>query len=68
MMDQTGARALALQRHHESRERQFGLQMIAHGPADDLAAAEVHDRGQVQPALTSWNVKRAPAPAGQVQR
>src|SRR5512146_2121346 len=56
MMNQTDAGALALQRHHESRERQFGSQMIAHGPADDLAAVEVHDRGQVQPALTSWNV------------
>ena len=32
------------------------VSLIAHSPADELAAVEVHDRGQVQPALTSWNV------------
>jgi hypothetical protein len=30
--------------------------MIRHRPAGDLAAVEVHDRGQIKPALISLNV------------
>src|SRR6202023_1095130 len=30
--------------------------MIRHRPADDLAAVEVHDRGQIKPALISLDV------------
>src|SRR5437660_11678317 len=30
--------------------------MIRHRPADDLAAIEVHDRGQIKPALISLDV------------
>src|SRR5229473_8192668 len=30
--------------------------MIRHRPADDLAAVEVHDRGQIEPALISLDV------------
>src|SRR3984893_4499527 len=30
--------------------------MIRHPPADDLAAVEVHDRGQIKPALLSLDV------------
>src|SRR4029077_5083981 len=35
---------------------QLGAQMIRHRPADDLAAVEVHDRGQIKPALISLDV------------
>jgi hypothetical protein len=30
--------------------------VIQHRPTDDLAAEEVHDGSQVQPALRGWNV------------
>src|SRR5271170_636891 len=30
--------------------------MICHRPADDLAAVEVHDRGQIEPALIGLDV------------
>src|ERR1700726_4248227 len=30
--------------------------MIRHRPADDLAAVEVHDRGQIEPALIGLDV------------
>src|SRR5205814_8623572 len=30
--------------------------MIRHRPADDLAAVEVHDRGQIKPALISLDI------------
>jgi len=56
MLDQSGSRALALQRHHESCKRQFGSEMVAHGLADDLAAVEIHYSSQVQPAFAGRNV------------
>src|SRR3954469_14356453 len=30
--------------------------MVLHGPADDLAAVEIHDGGQIKPALVSVDV------------
>ena len=56
VVDQSVVWPLLLEGHHESRERQFGSHMITHGPADDLAAVEVHDGRQVQPTLTGRNV------------
>src|SRR5260370_12935309 len=46
--------------------------MIAHGPADDPAAVEVHDGGQIEPSLIGLDVgdigepdpvRRSPLPA-----
>src|SRR6516164_8546009 len=56
MVDQAGARPLCGNGHREGRQWQFGAQMIRHRPADDLAAVEVHDRGQIKPALISLDV------------
>jgi hypothetical protein len=42
--------------HPKGCERRFGAQMIAHRPADDPAAVEVHDGGQVEPALVGFDV------------
>jgi hypothetical protein len=56
MVDQSCGRPLSVNRHRECGRRQFGAQVIAHGPADDLAAVEIHDGGEIQPALVGWNV------------
>src|SRR5438270_12434372 len=56
MVDQAGARPLCCNSHRQGGQWQFGAQMIRHRPADDLAAIEVHDRGQIKPALISLDV------------
>jgi hypothetical protein len=49
MMDKPRGWPLPLYPHHQRGCCQFRTQMIAHCPADDLAAEEVHDRGEIQP-------------------
>src|SRR3977135_117728 len=56
MVNQTDARPLCRNGHRQGRQWQFGAQMIRHRPAGDLAAVEVHDRGQIKPALISLDV------------
>src|SRR5467141_2675566 len=56
MVDQAGTRPLCRNGHRYGRQWQFGAQMIRHLPADDLAAVEVQDRGQIEPALISLDV------------
>src|ERR1044071_3664973 len=33
-----------------------GIDFVMKAPADDFAAEEIHDRGQIKPALASWQV------------
>lgn len=56
MVDQAGIWPLRRDCHPQRRQRQLGAQMIRHRPADDLAAVEVHDRGQIEPALISLDI------------
>src|ERR1700738_4730477 len=56
MVDQDRTRPLCPNGHPQGRQWQFGAQMIRHRPADYLAAVEVHDRGQIKPALISLDV------------
>src|SRR5882762_2184654 len=56
MVNQTGARPLCRNGHRYGRQWQFGAQMIRHRPADDLAAVEVQDGGQIEPALIGLDV------------
>jgi hypothetical protein len=44
------------QGHFEGGEREVAGDSIAHGPTDGEAGAEVHDHGEVQPALARRNV------------
>ena len=37
----------------------LGAQVIAQRPVNDLAAEEIHDRGEIQPASIGWNVQPA---------
>jgi hypothetical protein len=59
-MQEAGGRTLALDRHGESGQRQFGAQVIAHRPADDFPAEQVQNDGQVQPALVGRHVGDVP--------
>ena len=43
-------------RHGEGVERQAGFQIFLHGPADDFAAVEIHDAGEIEPAFPGSNV------------
>ena len=56
MVDQTRARPLHRDGHCQGRQRQAGAQMIRHCPADDLAAVQIHDGGQIEPALIGPDV------------
>src|SRR5467141_957376 len=51
MMDQACSRALPLDCHGERSDGEFGTHVIAHGPTNHLAAEQVEDYGQVEPAL-----------------
>jgi len=42
--------------HLEGLESEAGLQILLHGPADDFAAVEIHDRCQVEPAFPGGNI------------
>src|SRR5205807_297529 len=56
MMDQACSRALPLDCHGERGDGEFGTHVIAHGPTNHLAAEQVEDYGQVEPALAGRNV------------
>jgi len=45
-----------VQGHLECLESEGGLEILLHGPADDSAAIEIHDGGEVEPAFASGNV------------
>lgn len=51
VVDQSGLRTLLLDGHRQCRGSEFDLHMIAHGPADNLPAEEIHDGRQIQPPL-----------------
>src|SRR5207237_4135605 len=55
-VDQAGARPLPRDGHLQRCQRQVGAQMIRHRPADDPAAVEVHDGGQIKPALIGLDI------------
>ena len=57
MTDEPSGLSLPLGGHHQGGRRQFGLHVITHGPADDLASGEIEDDGQVEPALASGQVR-----------
>src|SRR5687768_14606067 len=48
--DRAGLHTTAADRHRYGVTNQTGPHMIGHGPADDLAAAAIDHRGQIQPA------------------
>lgn len=39
-----------------SRRGEFDLHVIPHGPADDLAAEELHDGRQIKLAVPGWDI------------
>jgi len=49
--EQFGRRGAMEQRHGQRVEHQGRIHAFAHGPADDFAAVEVQDGGQVKPAF-----------------
>jgi hypothetical protein len=51
MMNESGARPTAVQRHLKGVDDQLTAHMIGHRPADDPAAVGVLDGGEVDPAL-----------------
>src|SRR6266699_3369401 len=62
MVDQTSSRPLCRNGHRQSRQWKCGAQMICHRPADDFAAVEIHDGGQIKPALIGLDVGDAGEP------
>src|SRR5512135_2898731 len=64
MMDETSARGMMLNGHHQRLLAQGALQVIGHAPADDLAGGYVLDGSQVQPALVGRNVGHVSQPDG----
>src|SRR5262245_9667977 len=52
-MDQRASRASMPDRHHGRIEDELAVNRRAGGPPDDLSGEQIHDNGQVQPALTS---------------
>src|SRR5881392_241430 len=56
MMDQARPRAASLECHGEGGNGEFGAQMLAHRPADDLASEQVEDHGQVEPTFAGRDV------------
>jgi hypothetical protein len=59
MVDQAAARLFRRDGHPQRCQRQFGTQMIGHCPADNPAAVQVHDGGQIEPALIGLDVMSA---------
>ncbi|MDB5804562.1 MAG: hypothetical protein JWN73_1884 [Betaproteobacteria bacterium] len=51
----TGAAPAPLHRHCQGIHRQMPVDLLAHGPADDLARVQVKDHRQVQPAAGTGN-------------
>src|ERR1700739_3251982 len=56
MMDQADAWPLCRDRHLQGRQWQAGAQMIRHRPADNPAAVQIHDGGQIEPAPIGLDV------------
>jgi len=54
--DQLGSRLAVSQSHIPSREDELGVDVLAHGPADDAATEAVHNAGQVEPAFLCVDV------------
>jgi hypothetical protein len=44
------------QSHGQSVERKAGLEVLLHSPADNFAAVEIHDAGEIKPTLSGSNV------------
>src|SRR5882672_2056261 len=55
-MRETGGWPPGLYRHPQGCQRELGPQMIAHRPADDPTAVQVHDGGEVEPSLIGLDV------------
>jgi len=51
MVEQPWRRLAMSQSHLESAGSEAGLEIILHGPADNLAAVKIHDAGEVEKAL-----------------
>ncbi len=56
MMDQARPRAASLECHGEGGNGEFGAQMLAHRPADDLASEQAEDHRQVEPTFAGRDV------------
>ena len=56
MVDQAGTWPLRRDRHPQGRQGQVGAQMVRHRPADNPAAVQIHDGGQIEPALIGLDV------------
>ena len=53
---QSGWRRTMQGRHGESCQDQGGVNCLTHGPADDFAAVEVQNAGEIEPTLVGENV------------
>jgi hypothetical protein len=51
MVEQPWRRLAMSQSHLESAGSEAGIEIILHGPADNLAAVKIHDAGEVEKAL-----------------
>src|SRR5204863_2070863 len=56
VMHETSRWPPCLYGHPQGCQRKLSAQMIAHGPADDPTAVQVHDGGEVEPALIGLDV------------
>src|SRR4051812_8484511 len=56
MMDQVSAGPLCRDGHAQRRQREFDAHVGLHRPADDPAAIQVHDGGQIEPSLIGLDV------------
>jgi hypothetical protein len=56
MVDQAAARPLRRDGHRQGCQGQVGAQMVLHRPADNPAAIQVHDGGQIEPAPIGLDV------------
>ncbi len=57
VVDQPARRVMPLDGHDQGVDAQPGLEMVRHGPADDLARGHVLDRGQIQEAFAGRDVR-----------
>ena len=56
---QTGGRIAVQEGHGQSFQDEGGVDALTHGRADDLAAVEVQDSGQIEPSPVSMEVMSA---------
>jgi hypothetical protein len=62
MQDQANWRMAMGQGHGQRLQDQGGVDVWTHGPADDLAAVEIQDGGQIKPSFLGLNIGNISGP------